>query len=602
MGPVSLALLAVLGPAAVAVVLALAPGLRARWQVAAGLSVSAAAVSLAAAAGALWGFVRTGPAEVVVPWLPGAAGPLAELGVRVDGTSATMLVAVTLVALCVQVFSVGYLHGEPGKAIGRYFTYQSLFVFSMGSLVVAPNLLQLFLGWELVGVTSYLLIGHYYRKHSAARAAVKAFWVTKAADVGLLLALMALRVETGTFAWTAAVTGGAATFIALMLLLAVMGKSAQFPLHVWLPNAMEGPTPVSALLHAATMVAAGVFLVVRTYPLFEASPTALLVMAHVGGFTALFGALLAVVQTDIKRLLAYSTCSQLGYMLAALGAGAVLGGYFHLLTHAAFKALLFLAAGNVIHAVHSNEMTDMGGLAKPMRWTAAAFTVAALALAGLPGLSGGFSKELVLDGVAARGLWAVYAALLAAVPLTAFYMGRAVLRTFHGAPSHAAAHAHEAPASMLGPVLLLLVPTVGGGFLAGPLATALGLTWHFHVSATSVAATALALLGLVAAWAAGREGALARALAGATAGVRRLADAALVDRLYEAGFRGGLLRVAAVAAWVDRYVVDALMNALGAGVLAAGRRVRPLQTGLVSDYVFVVASGVVLLVLWGAFR
>jgi NADH-quinone oxidoreductase subunit L len=602
MSPLLLASISLLAPTAAATLLAVAHPLRNARGIAPILSLLAVIVSLAASVLLLVEVLGGASAQWVVTWLPGFEGKaVGEVGLKVDGVSASMLVVVTFVAFCVQLFSIKYLEGEPAKAIGRYFTYQSLFVVSMGLLVLAPNLLQLFIGWELVGVTSYLLIGHYFRKPSAAKAAVKAFWVTKLADVGLMFALFVLYVQTGTFDWSAPLTVAAATTVSLLLLVAVAGKSAQFPLHIWLPDAMEGPTPVSALLHAATMVAAGVFLIVRAWPIFEAAPLTGTVMAYSGAFTAVFAAFLAVVQTDIKKMLAYSTCSQLGYMVAALGAGSILGGYFHLLTHAGFKALLFLAAGNVIHAVHSNEMGKMGGLGKPMKVTATVFIIGALALAGVPGLSGAFSKDLVLEAVAARGLWVPYALLLLGVPLTAFYMGRAALRTFFGPPSEAAAHAHEAPASMLLPVVLLAVPALGAGYFGAHLAGLVGATYAFHVGGTAIAATVLALGGLGAAWAVDASAGFALAVDRATGAIHRFARKALVDRAWEFGFRKLFLPVGEAAAWVDRYIVDALVNAVGAGVLAAGRKVRPIQTGYVHDYLWAVTSAVVLLALWGVF-
>ena len=313
-----------------------------------------------------------------VPWLAQAGpAPLATAGVYVDALSAAMAALVTLVAFLVQLYSLGYLAEEPPRALGRYYLYQSLFAFSMLGLVFAPNFLQLFIFWELVGLCSYLLIGFYYQRPAAARAAVKAFWVTKLGDVGFLLGIVLLWGATGTFEFDTlfrAVAGGALPVnLALcmgLIYLGAVGKSAQFPLHVWLPDAMEGPTPVSALIHAATMVTAGVFLVARAYPLFLAVPWVMLVIAYVGAFTALLAATLALGESDIKRVLAYSTVSQLGYMMAALGAGALAAGVLHLLLHGFFKALLFLAAGAVIHAVHTNDMGAMGRLGRAMPQTA----------------------------------------------------------------------------------------------------------------------------------------------------------------------------------------------------------------------------------------
>ena len=399
-------------------------------------------------------------------------------------------------------------------AYGRYFAYHALFLLSMNVLVVAPNLLQLFVGWELVGVTSYLLIGFYFRKPSAARAAQKAFWVTKFADMGFLVGLLVLFVASGSFGWDARLAPGIATAVTLLFFLAVVGKSAQFPLHVWLPDAMEGPTPVSALLHAATMVAAGVFLVVRADPLFAQAPATRTIMLGLGAATALFAACLALVQTDIKKVLAYSTCSQLGYMVAALGAGSVLGGFFHLTTHAFFKALLFLAAGSAIHAVHSNDIGDMGGLAKRMPLTAAAFVVGALALAGIPGFSGFFSKDLVLEAVEGKLGSLPWAALLATAFLTAFYMGRVVFVAFFGKPSgDGAEHAHEPGWSMRGPLVVLAILAAGGGLLAAPFAKLYGAEYHFEMGVGPSLGAALGLGGLAARLPRLRQG-TARRLAG----------------------------------------------------------------------------------------
>ena len=536
-------------------------------------------------------------------WLPhadlaaaSAASPI-ELGLLLDGVSIPMLVVVCLVASMVQVFSTGYLAGEAPSDLGRYFTWQSLFLFAMNGLVLAPNLLQLFLGWELVGLASYLLIGFYYRRPSAARAAVKAFWMTKLADMGLVAGLIVLFLETGSFDWTA--TTAAAGTITLLLFVAVMGKSAQFPLHVWLPDAMEGPTPVSALLHAATMVAAGVFLVVRADPLFAQAESTLDAMLVVGAFTALFAAIVAVVQDDIKKVLAYSTCSQLGYMVAGLGAGSQVAGFFHLTTHAFFKALLFLAAGGLIHAVHSTALRDMGGLFGRMKLTSACFVAGALALAGFPGLSGFFSKDLVLEAVSARGAWLPLAALLAAAFLTAFYMGRVVLLALFGRPSEAVLHAHESGPAMTLPLVVLAVPALAAGYAGGTLSGLYATPVHFHLAPVGLVATVLALSGFALAYwtfgpARGGDG-----LRGFFAPIERLARSGAVDRSYAFAYSHGLEALAAAAAWLDRYVVHGLINAVAYGTLELGARLRRIQTGDVRDYIYVVALAGVLLALAG---
>jgi len=591
------ALVALGAPAAAALVLAALPRLRRRGAPAAWVCLAASMASTVAAVLLFAAQARgTAPGAWIASWLQIDGHGIGDVGVRIDGISSAMLLVVTVVATSVQVFSVGYMHDETPPAYGRYFAYHALFLFSMNLLVVAPDLLQLFAGWELVGVSSYLLIGFYYRKPSAARAAVKAFWVTKLADMGFVLALAVLYGVTGAFRWDAALTVGTATAITGLLFFAVIGKSAQFPLHVWLPDAMEGPTPVSALLHAATMVAAGVFLIVRAQPLFAQAPYTGDVMLLVGSATALFAALLAVVQTDIKKVLAYSTCSQLGYMVAALGAGSLFGGFFHLTTHAFFKALLFLAAGSVIHAVHSNQLADMGGLRRRMPITALTFGVGALSLAGIPGLAGFFSKDLVLASVEGRLAWAPYVALMATAFLTAFYMGRVVFTAFFGAPRGRSDAARESGPSMIGPLLLLAVPSVAAGWLAAPFAHLSGSAYRLHLGATPALASALGLAGFALAWIAyGRGAAWTRVLAP----LERLARSEAVNRLYEVLFRRVLLAGANTMGWFDRYVVDGVMNVLGWSFVAGGRALRRVQTGLAQDYVFGVVVGAIALAVWG---
>ncbi|MBI4510646.1 MAG: NADH-quinone oxidoreductase subunit L [Deltaproteobacteria bacterium] len=601
MTSLSWALFALTLPAGIAGLLAILVPLRRHGWPAAWLSVGGAAASFLFACFLLASQLDNPSAVLVhqVPWLSSGGVPLAEVGLRLDGISSSMLVVVTFVALCVQVFSLGYMSSEAPPSLGRYFTYHSLFLFSMNLLVLAPNLLQLFVGWELVGMTSYLLIGFYYQKPGAARAAVKAFWVTKLADIGLLVALILVRASSGGFGWEAVLPASMATAVTLLLYAAVIGKSAQLPLHVWLPDAMAGPTPVSALLHAATMVAAGVFLVVRASPLFVQAPVTSAIMAHAGAATALFAAVLALFQSDLKRVLAYSTCSQLGYMLAGLGAGSVHGGFFHLSTHAFFKALLFLAAGSVIHAVHSNEISRMGGLWRKMPVTTVVFLIGALSLSGIPGLAGFFSKDLILETVHAQGLLAVTACLLVAGFLTAFYMGRVIFLAFFGAPSADASHAHESGLSMLLPLFLLAVPSLCAGFFGSTLAGLMGASYHFHLGTVSVVASLVAVAGLLLSYHVfGRKGASA-GFPAALEPARRLAESRAFDRLYERAYQGMLLRFSSMLGWFDRYVVDGLMNAVGALFVSGGERLRVLQTGNAQDYVFVLALGVAALATWG---
>jgi NADH-quinone oxidoreductase subunit L len=598
-----LAAITLLAPAAAALLPAAIAPLRKRGWPAAVLCILASVASLASASMLL--FDRLGrdaaPETWAVPWIRSGGATIADIGVHVDGISTSMLAVVTLVALCVQVFSLGYMHDEDGPGFGRYFAYHALFLFSMDVLVVAPNLLQLFAGWELVGVTSYLLIGFYFRKPSAAHAAVKAFWVTKFADMGLLFGLLVLFHATGSFGWEAKLEPGVATAVTLLLFLAVVGKSAQFPLHVWLPDAMEGPTPVSALLHAATMVAAGVFLVVRAEPLFAQSQTTQTLMLAIGAGTALFAGLLALVQNDIKKVLAYSTCSQLGYMVAALGAGSLVGGFFHLTTHAFFKALLFLCAGSAIHAVRSNDIGNMGGLARKMPLTAGTFVVGSLALAGVPGLSGFFSKDLVLESVEGKLDSVPWAVLLFTAGLTAFYMGRVVFVAFFG--DHAtdeARHAHEPGWSMRGPLIVLGALALAGGVLAAPFARLYGEPYHFHFGTGSALAAGLALGGFALSYV--FYGGGRRAAPAFVTWVKSAADTRAVNRVYETGWRSVTLPLAATLGWIDRYVVDGLINISAWATLESGQRARKIQTGYAPDYVLAVLVGVVGVAAWAVLR
>ncbi|MGO9832081.1 MAG: NADH-quinone oxidoreductase subunit L [Myxococcaceae bacterium] len=598
--PVLLGAVALAAPALAALLLVLVPWARHRAAPAAAVTIvssllaTGAAVKLAVAR-------SLGATDVrfTVPWLPGPSGPLAEVGLQLDGVSVVMLLVVCLVALCVQVFSLEYMRSETSRSYGRYFAYHALFLFSMNLLVLAPNLLQLFAGWELVGVTSYLLIGFYFGRPSAARAAVKAFWMTKLADMGFLFGLLALFASTGSFEWTVAASPQIATLVTVLLFVAVVGKSAQFPLHVWLPDAMEGPTPVSALLHAATMVAAGVYMLVRADPLFARAPFTRDVMLWLGAGTAAFAALLALVQTDIKKVLAYSTCSQLGFMVAAFGAGSAFAAFFHLGTHAFFKALLFLAAGSVIHAVHSNELGAMGGLRRRMPLTAVVFAVGALSLSGVPGFAGFFSKDLVLTSLEGKGGWVPWGLLMGSAFLTALYMGRVLVQAFLGPLSPAALHAHEPGPSMTGPLVLLAVPTVFAGLLGGWLARAVGVDYHLHLGLTPVVAATVAILGLGAAvvvFGGRRPG------APWAAALEWFDRSSFVDRGWEMLYREVLLKVSGWARWVDRYLVDGLINALGWSSLEAGTAVRPLQTGRTRDYVFAVMVGALVLAWLGGWR
>src|SRR6202171_3736585 len=438
------ALTALLLPPCAFVLLALAGPFGRLGRPAAYLSILFSAAAVVAAIGAFrLSGGDGGYSRWLWTWIPAEAGPIATVGVLADGDSTLMLVLVALVSFLVQVYSLAYLSEEAMPSLGRYYAYQSLFAFSMMGLVLAPNFVQLFVCWELVGLCSYLLIGYWYQRPEAARAAVKAFWTTKAGDVGLLIGIVMLWRLTGTFDFLELLQlADAGAFplaglgvITFCIYLGAAGKSAQFPFHVWLPDAMEGPTPISALIHAATMVTAGVYLLTRMVWLFRLTPDVMEIVAWNGAFTALLAAVLACVQTDIKRVLAYSTVSQLGYMMAAMGAGFAWAGFLHLLTHGLFKALLFLGAGAVIHAVGTNDIFAMGGLRRRMPQTFIVFVIGTLSLAGIPLFARFFSKEEILGAVLAGGFPVPFAMLLLSAFLTAFYMFRVVFVTFAGVPA-----------------------------------------------------------------------------------------------------------------------------------------------------------------------
>jgi NADH-quinone oxidoreductase subunit L len=644
----TLALIAWLLPALSFLVLAIVFPLRRLGKPAAWFSILCAAGAFASAVMA-WRIqsVAAHPVHLIWPWLPSGGKSIADVGVLVDAQSTIMLCLVSLVSLLVQFYSVGYLHDEPAPSFGRYYAYQSLFAFSMMGLAIAPNLLQLFMCWELVGLCSYLLIGYWYQRPSAARAAVKAFWITKAGDVGMLIGIVMLFRAAGTFditelhsmAATGALPAAAGlSIITFCLYLGAMGKSAQFPFHVWLPDAMEGPTPVSALIHAATMVTAGVYLLVRTDFLFALTPNVLLVVAWIGAFTALLAAVLACVQDDIKRVLAYSTVSQLGYMMTAIGAGVASAGFLHLLTHGLFKALLFLGAGSVIHAVGSNDLPNMGGLAKRMPQTATVFIIGTLSLAGIPFFGGFLSKEEILGAVWGARLTGPFALLMLVAGLTAFYMFRVVFLAFFGAPkavpavihaAHAGAaatgarvahahlhneavvegahvndlpHAHEPPATMLLPLWVLAIGTMAVGVMSTLHLGGFGLIEGAEEAAPgwlTPGAVGVALAGILLAWATYQTRMINPvSLANAFAPIRAAALRKFwIDDLFEAAYSVILLGFSRIVGWIDRYIVDGVLNLLSDWTVQAGDELRGIQTGKPQDYVYGVATGVLVLVL-----
>lgn len=396
-----------------------------------------------------------------------------RVGLLIDPLAAVMLVVVTSVSLLVQIYSIGYMEGE--SRLTWYYAALSLFTAAMLSLIIANNFLQLYMSWELVGLCSYFLIGFWYEKKSASSAAMKAFIMTRVGDVGFFLGLLLMFISAGTFDFSAiremiaagSLGAGTLTAVALLFFCGAAGKSAQFPLYGWLPDAMEGPTPVSALIHAATMVAAGVYLIARSLFIFEASyPIALSVVAVIGAFTAFLAAMIAVTMSDIKKILAYSTISQLGFMMAALGVGGYAAGVFHLTTHAFFKALLFLGAGSVIHGTATQNIYEMGGLMKKMRITGITFLIGTLSIAGIIPLSGFWSKDEILGAAAGGGHWVILTVLIFTAFLTSFYMFRLYFQVFAGPVKDE--HAQESPSVMTIPLIVLSVPAALLGLLGAP--------------------------------------------------------------------------------------------------------------------------------------
>ena len=539
-------------------------------------------------------------------WLPISRTLHIDLGILLDPISVMMLVVISTVSLMVHVYSLGYMKGERG--FQRYYAFLSLFTMSMMGLVVATNIFQMYLFWELVGVSSYLLIGFYYTKKEAVAASKKAFIVTRFADLGFLVGILFSGYSAGTFSFTPDVQLLAAAGAMIPLALGLMfiggaGKSAMFPLHIWLPDAMEGPTPVSALIHAATMVVAGVYLVARMFPLFVGyAPEVLHWTAYIGAFTALYAAVVACVQSDIKRVLAFSTISQIGFMIVALGvctsADPHTGGLgymasmFHLFTHAMFKALLFLGAGCIIHAVHSNEMSAMGGLRRYMPVTHATFLVACLAIAGIWPLSGFFSKDEILTACFAFS--PVMGWVMTGIAgLTAFYMFRLYYNIFWGRENrelHAAHRPHEAPLTMTLPLVFLAAVTCVAGFIPfGKLVSSDGMPYTIHIDRSvagvslCVAAAAIAL----ATWMYLRERqTVADALATRFRGLHKAAyHRFYIDEVYQfVTHRVIFACISAPVAWFDRHVVDGLMNMLARATNGAAYVIRDMQSGSVQRY------------------
>lgn len=552
-------------------------------------------------------------------WLPMTESLHIDLGILLDPISVMMLVVISTVSLMVHLYSFGYMKGERG--FQRYYAYLSLFTMSMLGLVVATNIFQMYLFWELVGVSSYLLIGFYYTKPEAVAASKKAFIVTRFADLGFLIGILFYGYYAGTFSFTPQLQMLAAAGTMIPLALGLMfiggaGKSAMFPLHIWLPDAMEGPTPVSALIHAATMVVAGVYLVARMFPLYIGyAPEVLHWIAYIGAFTALYAAVVACVQTDIKRVLAFSTISQIGFMIVALGVctstdpheGGLgyMASMFHLFTHAMFKALLFLGAGAIIHAVHSNEMSAMGGLRKYMPITHITFLIACLAIAGIPPFSGFFSKDEIL--VAAFQFSPVIGWTMSFIAaLTAFYMFRLYYGIFWGKENkelHAHHTPHEAPMTMTIPLIFLAIVTCGAGFIPfGELVSSNGHAYTIHLN-TQVAITSVCIAITSITIATLMYCKPQQPIADALASRFRKFHTAAYHRFYldeiwmfvtkKIIFRG----ISTPIAWFDRHVIDQFFNFIAWGTNASSEETRDMQSGNIQQYTIWFLSGALVLLI-----
>ncbi|MCD8287322.1 MAG: NADH-quinone oxidoreductase subunit L [Porphyromonadaceae bacterium] len=546
-----------------------------------------------------------------------------DLGMLLDPISVMMLVVVTTVSSMVHLYSFGYMHGETG--FQRYYAFLSLFTFSMLGLVVATNIFQMYIFWELVGVSSYLLIGFYYTKQAAVSASKKAFIVTRFADLGFLVGILLLSYYTKTFDFAQLTSGeisligltagksflglSVASWAMLLIFMGGAGKSAMFPLHIWLPDAMEGPTPVSALIHAATMVVAGVFLVARLFPIYVTLPDVLSTITVVGLVTALYAAAVACVQTDIKRVLAFSTISQIAFMIVALGVTTEMEGHgalgymasmFHLFTHAMFKALLFLCAGAIIHSVHSNEMSEMGGLRKYMPITHITFLIACLAISGIPPFSGFFSKDEILAAAFEKStLWGVWLSVVAG--LTAFYMFRLYFNIFWGKEASHEHTPHEAPKSMTIPLCFLALVTCCAGFIPfGHFVTAGGFSYDIvldgKVAASSVCIAVIAIA--LATWLYMRPNSKPSRMAEALPRLHTWAyHRFYIDEVYMFITHKIIFQhISTPIAWFDRHVVDGTMNLMATLTQSASYRIRGLQSGRLQSYVLVFLLGALIII------
>jgi NADH-quinone oxidoreductase subunit L len=575
-------------------------------------------------AGLLPGDADGSPIEFSVSWIGLGDGGTFPVGVYIDGLAAVMLVVVCFVSLMIQLFSGGFMEGD--RRFAWYYAVLNLFTASMLGLVLAPNFIELYISWELVGLCSYLLIGHWYEKPSARDAALKAFIVTRIGDAALFIGIIIFWANTGTTAFDGISDAARAGFMGSSLLtvavvlvfIGAVGKSAQFPLHVWLPDAMEGPTPVSALIHAATMVAAGVYLVARTYDIFVQSPTAMLIVAYIGCFTAFLAATMALVKRDIKRVIAYSTVSQLGYMMLGLGIGSYTAGFFHLYNHAFFKALLFLCAGSIIHAIDSYNVFEMGGLRRRMPVTFWTMVIAGLSLSGIFPFAGFWSKDAIVASAYEEHYYVLFGLALITVFLTAFYIFRAIFLAFTGEPrTEMAREAVESPGIMTVPMVILAFLSVVSGWVGIPegfglplkdyfagfvtpsefVRETLGLEEHGFSFALGGVSVAVALLGIGLAYALyvskpERAGALARRFST----VHTFLDKGwYFDALYGATFVRAAMALGRATRAFDQRVLGNLVGGVGRGASRSGEFLRRLQTGGVQNYALYILVGALIL-------
>ena len=576
--------------------------------------------SLAAVAGVTG---EAGPIDFALNWIDLGEGGSFQMGVYIDGLAAVMLVVVCFVSLMIQLYSGEFMRDDPRFA--WYYAVLNLFTASMLGLVLAPNFIELYVFWELVGLCSYLLIGHWFERPAAAKAAQKAFIVTRIGDAALFVGIVMFWRATGTSSYKgiseaaqAGFIGGSFFATAVVLVFAgAIGKSAQFPLHVWLPDAMEGPTPVSALIHAATMVAAGVYLVARTYDIFVQSPTAMLVVAYIGGFTALMAATMALTKKDMKRVIAYSTVSQLGYMMLALGIGAFSASIFHLYNHAFFKALLFLGAGSIIYAMNSYNIFDMGGLRHRMPVTFWTMVIAGLSLAGIFPFSGFWSKDAIVVSAFAEHYYVLFVMALLTVFLTAFYIFRAIFVAFTGEPrTEGAREAVESPGIMTVPMVILGFLAVVSGLAGTPLADyfaeivspsefaveTLALEPHEFNLPLAALSVLVALGGIALAYALyvpkpERAAALARRFSGL---YTFLDKGWYFDALYDRVFVRPAMALGRATREFDRRALGGLVTGVGRGTGGLGERLRPLQSGGAQNYaLFILVSILILGVIVG---